>query len=275
MTSVVVVTIVRGRALHLERQARAVARMDPAPSAHLVLSLDDTPPRVEGAEVLHRPLAPGARLPLAAARNTVITAAADRGADLVVVLDADCLPEPGLLPPLVAAHGRPAGARILAGPVGRLEALPPQVLDPPTDALERAREATRRGPRPVPPDGEVLDEPRVELFWSLGFAVTPATFARIGGFDEGYAGYGGEDTDFAFRARAAGVGLSWIGGAWAHHQHHPVSDPPIEHLDDIVVNARRFRARWGRWPMEGWLRRFAADGLVAWEPDGTRLDRVA
>jgi GT2 family glycosyltransferase len=120
-----------------------------------------------------------------------------------------------------------------------------------------------------------MAEPRVELFWSLAFAVTPATHARIGGFDPGYEGYGAEDTDYAFRARAAGVPLTWVGGAWAHHQHHPVSHPPVEHLADIVRNARRFRWRWGRWPMEGWLAAFARDGLVAWDPDGTRLEAAA
>jgi GT2 family glycosyltransferase len=114
-----------------------------------------------------------------------------------------------------------------------------------------------------------VPEPRVELFWSLAFAVTPATHERIGGFDEGYEGYGAEDTDYAFRARRAGVGLAWVGGAWAHHQHHPVSDPPVEHLHDIVRNARRFHAAWGRWPMEGWLRAFADLGLVEWS--GARL----
>ena len=46
---------------------------------------------------------------------------------------------------------------------------------------------------------------RYELFWSLCFAIPAKLFAAGGGFDETYRGYGGEDTDFAFRMRVAGV----------------------------------------------------------------------
>jgi GT2 family glycosyltransferase len=263
---IAVATLARGRALHLARQARAVARLDPAPDAYVVISLDEVPHRLDGARVLHRPAAPP--LPLAASRNAAIAAA---DADLVVCLDADCLPEPGMLRPLAEAARATGGGNLLAGPVGRLGPLPADRLAPTQAELARSRTAASTGARPVPKPGEVAAEPRVERFWSLAFAVTPETHARIGGFDEGYAGYGAEDTDYAFRARAAGVGLSWVGGAWAHHQHHPVSDPPVEHLEDIVRNARRFRARWGRWPMEGWLRAFAERGLVAWDPAGAEL----
>jgi hypothetical protein len=160
---------------------------------------------------------------------------------------------------------------LLAGPVGHLPAgcpTGPRVLDAHRGA------AVVRGGRPVPADGATQDEPRHELFWSLSFAVAPATHARIGGFDEAYTGYGGEDTDYAFRARDAGVPLRWVGGAWAHHQHHPVSSPPREHLHDIVHNARCFRERWGTWPMEGWLGAFLTEGLVRWDPAGDRLEVV-
>ncbi|WP_409241961.1 glycosyltransferase family 2 protein, partial [Caballeronia sp. INML3] len=39
------------------------------------------------------------------------------------------------------------------------------------------------------------------MFWSLNFACHLNTFEQIGGFDDAYTGYGGEDTDFAFRAK--------------------------------------------------------------------------
>ena len=53
-----------------------------------------------------------------------------------------------------------------------------------------------------------------------------------------------------------------MGGARAYHQHHPVSSPPVEHLDDILRNGRLFHERWGEWPMAGWLEEFERRGLV-------------
>jgi GT2 family glycosyltransferase len=106
------------------------------------------------------------------------------------------------------------------------------------------------------------------LFWSLSFAVTADTWLAVGGFEESYEGYGGEDTDFAFTARAAGVPLVWVGGAHAYHQYHPTSAPPWQHLDDILRNGRLFADRWGSWPMEGWLEAFAAAGAIEQTPTG-------
>jgi len=265
--NVAVVTVARGRADHLQRQADAVAVLDPPPSAYVVVSLDEQPPAVPGARVVHRPVADGTPLPLAAARNHAITQVP--GAELVLCLDVDCLPEPQTLRVLAEAADATGGAALLVGPVGRLPPLDGRSIPP--AALERSHAEAFRGPRPVPPAGTLRDEPRVELFWSLAFAVTPATHTAIGGFDEQHVGYGAEDTDYAFRARRAGVPLIWVGGAWCHHQHHAASSPPVEHLHSIVDNAHRFRLTWGRWPMEGWLRAFAVRGLVEWEPEGTRL----
>ena len=257
-----VATLQRGRHDHLRRQAEGVAAQTLAPEAYVVVSMDETPPEVPGARVVQLPV--GDHLPLAAARNRAIAELGD--VDLAVLLDVDCIPAPELL----ARYAAAADDALLAGPVGRLG---PLDGDPADEDFAAARRDP--GPRPVPQPGEVVEEPRYELFWSLSFAVRPEVHDRIGGFDEGYAGYGGEDTDYAFRARAAGVPLRWVGGAWAYHQHHPISSPPREHLADIVRNATRFRERWGRWPMEGWLAAFADEGLVDWRPDGTRLVRLA
>ena len=40
------------------------------------------------------------------------------------------------------------------------------------------------------------------------------------------------------------------------------SDPPVEHVADIVRNANLFHERWGWWPMAGWLEAFDARGLA-------------
>lgn len=255
-----VATLQRGRHAHLANQAAGVAAQDHPVHRYVVVSMDAEPPSVPGAEVVHRPTT--GTLPLAAARNRAIAGLAD--CDLAVLLDVDCVPAPDL----VRAYAAADPTALLAGPV--------QYCDSGDSPLIRtaANEGT------VPPFARVDKRgvpevaPRPELFWSLSFAVAPAVHARIGGFDEGYTGYGAEDTDYGFAAAAAGVPLRWATG-WAFHQFHPVSSPPVEHLDEIIPNARRFRAKWGRWPMEGWLRAFADAGLVYWDEDDLRrIDHI-
>jgi len=100
------------------------------------------------------------------------------------------------------------------------------------------------------------------LFWSLNFGCSKATYSKIGGFDEDFSGYGAEDTDFAFSANKNGVDFKTI-DALAYHQYHPSYDPPVNHIESIVENATRFKAKWGLWPMEGWLRKFCEMGYTS------------
>ena len=46
------------------------------------------------------------------------------------------------------------------------------------------------------------------------------------------------------------------------------SSPPVQHLDDILRNGRRFADRWGQWPMTGWLEAFEREGAVRRDGDG-------
>lgn len=232
------------------------------------------------------------RLPLARARN--LGARCARG-DRLVFLDVDCLADPrligayddaiGRLTAGAASQGR-GGPAVAAGPSG-----PAVAADPVTYLPEDWRELTRpdesgaidpaglhalRAPhaaRPDPAPGELVEGDDPNLFWSLSFAVTTADFAAIGGLDEAYEGYGGEDTDFARRLFHAGGSLWWVGGADAYHQHHPVSRPPVEHLDDILRNAALFEDRWGEPCMTGWLEAFEELGLVRRDGPG-RFRRV-
>lgn len=257
---VAVVTLVRGHALHLKRQKEAVDHLDPRPSAHVVVSLDDAPCDVSGATVLHRPVRPAEPLLLAGARNAAIAAATASGAELVLCLDAHCVPEPTMLGRLADAARATGGARLLAGPVGRLPALEADRLAPRPKELTESREAARRGPRPVPEENGLLDEPRAELFCSLAFAVTPATHARIGCFDEAYVGFGAEDTDYAFRARRAGVGLTWVGGAWALTSTTPKAVLPTSTSKPSCATPGRFAAAGGGGPWRAGLQPSPATG---------------
>nr|WP_253945727.1 galactosyltransferase-related protein [Nocardioides sp. zg-DK7169] len=198
------------------------------------------------------------RLPLAAARNRGFEAAFAAGCDVVVGLDVDCLAGPGLVAGYADAVTTDPD-RVWSGPVTYLS--PPGPGGYPLDRLEELDDPHPARPAPAPGAVETGGDP--DLFWSLSFALSAQAWERTGGFDEAYAGYGAEDTDFGRRVVRAGLDLAWVGAARAYHQHHPVSSPPIEHLDDILRNGRLYRARWGSWPMRGWLEEFERRGLVA------------
>lgn len=194
-------------------------------------------------------------LALAAARNA---SAFEARGDVLVFLDVDCLVDAHTLPRLVADCA--PGRVVMAEPLY----LPPtwtpgvDVPDPDLPALAL--------PNPARSGVHAGRSQQWHMFWSLGFALHAADFRQVGGFDEDYSGYGGEDTDFAFRCRDAGMQL-WFSRAQVFHQAHAVHRPPLQHLDSIVRNARAFRQRWGVWPMEGWLTAFADMGLVRWDAE--------
>jgi GT2 family glycosyltransferase len=211
---------------------------------------------------------PDGRLPLACARNAGAAAAIGSGAELLVFLDVDCIPASTLVARYVQCALEDSSPRLLCGPVAYLP--PPSAghdLDD-LDDLDRLGEVAEPHPaRPAPAEDQTVRDGDPRLFWSLSFAVRPDAWARIGGFCEQYHGYGGEDTDFGQLAAAAGVRLDWTGGAVAFHQFHPTNDPPLQHVDDILANARIFFARWGWWPMEGWLTAFERLGLARFDAD--------
>ncbi|WP_304048890.1 galactosyltransferase-related protein, partial [Jatrophihabitans endophyticus] len=269
-----VVTVVHGRHDHLRAQRRFLARCVPPPQQHVVVALDD--PDVEGVldgqpdlpTLLVRVDTTPGGLPVAAARNAGARTALDDGADLLVFLDVDCLPSPTLIGDYDVALARRPDT-VVCGPVTYLPPTPPAGWD---DAALREERAPHPA-RPDPSPGEFVPIGPA-LFWSLSFAVRPATWHALGGFYEGYVGYGGEDTDLGFRAADAGIDIVFVGGADAYHQHHPVTDPPVEHLDDIVRNAGIFRRRHGTLPMTGWLAAFREAGLLETDGPPHRRDAI-
>ena len=269
MKTAVITVASAARREHLERQRRVLAEVADD-IVRVEAWLDETPPAgIPDADThtLHVPTGPHG-LRVGEGRNRSAEVAIAAGAELLIFLDVDCLPGPDLLPAYRSAATAHPDA-LLAGPVTYLASVqrPESAADLPF--LTRPHRA-----RPVLPPGETRAAAAEEydLFWSLSFAVTPATWERIGGFHPGYAGYGAEDTDLAWTARARSVELRWVGGADAYHQWHPVSSPPWQHLDDILRNGATFHGRWGVWPMGGWLDAFAAAGAI--ERRGTGWVRV-
>ncbi len=268
-----VLTLAHGRHDHLTVQLRGLLAGTVLPDLVVVAAMADPElPRVVADALAGGPpvesitvpvaMADG-HLPLASARNLGAARATAEGADLLVLLDVDCIPSPTLLERYAATWAELAptepGPFVLCGAV---HYLPPRRPGQTTYTAADLAASRPHPARPVVADGthDLIDD--LHLFWSLSFAVGAGDWQRVGGFDEGYQGYGGEDTDFALGLQAAGGRGWWVGGAAAYHQHHPVDDPPRQHVADIVRNGNRFHERWGYFPMSGWIDAFEAEGLV-------------
>lgn len=262
-------TLVRDRNDHLANLLRGLRRSSLPPAELIVARMEGEDPRPVLAERTSFPVevieVPGADLPLSRARNRAAGAA--RGEHLVF-LDVDCVPGADL----VAAFARAlADEDWLA--LGPTLYLPPGPCPGDEQGLRlRARQHPARSG--LFGDGVRVDR-RHDLFWSLNFALRRSTFRdRLGGFDEGYRGYGIEDTDFGRRAAIAGVPVAWVGPAVAYHQHHPPTRWTAEAARSVVRNARRFQRRWGGWPAPGWLRELDELGLVRWDEEAETLEAV-
>lgn len=270
-TRVAVITPASANRLdHLHRQRRFLRDVR-TPDIEVVrieawLDVDEAPAPPAVSTVHVPPGRDGMRV--GAARNAAARLAMTHDVDLLVFLDVDCLPGPALLERYVAA-ARSHPDDLLCGPVTYLESVQRPSTAHDLDAMTHPHPV-----RPLPLDGTVVtaSDDEFDLFWSLSFAVTPATWTRLGGFDEAYEGYGAEDTDLGRRARSLGMRLQWVGGAHAYHQWHPAGTPPWRHLDDILRNGALFAQRWGEWPMGGWIDGFVDAGAV--EPHGDGFRRV-
>lgn len=254
------ITLNKGRDAHLARLLEGVAR-GPHPQACVVVEMGAEPaPLPDYGFPIRRIVLDSPGLPLARARNAG-RRAAETGR--LVFLDVDCIPSADLVPRLSADLAEAEGlicCEIRYLPAGAV-----------TDGWTEAGLRAAGHPHPVRrfPEQGLARSDNPGLFWSLAFGVRATTFDRLGGFDEGFDGYGAEDTDLAFRADALGIPVLFSAGGQAFHQHHVACDPPLQHFADIVRNAQRFRARHGLWPMDGWLDAFAERGLIdtQWRDD--------
>ena len=257
MSGTAVVTVVHGRSEHLARQRESLAASTTDAFEHVVVAMDDPALVASGGADAALPRAP-LGLPLAAARNRGAEVALARGAARWSSSTSTASPTPSL----VGAYADVVADEpdtVWSGPVTYLDPPPPGRLRPGRPA-RRSTHPTRHDRRRPRASASTAPTPT-----SSGRCPSPApttAWRRSGGFCEDYVGYGGEDTDFARVALVAGLDLGWVGAARAYHQWHPVSRPPVEHVDDIVRNARIFHARWGEWPMLGWLEAFEERGLV-------------
>ncbi len=259
-------TLVRGRDEHLRNLMRGLARQTLAPVELVIAWMQpDAAPDLPdpGCPVRHLHVS-GEPMPLAAARNRAAEAASG---ELLIFLDVDCIPGQGL----VAAY---AGAESDGLLLGEVLYLPKGAVGPDLDFARLDRLGEVHPAKPPIPETGLRREPAAKELWGLSFALPAAAYRGVGGMDEGYSGYGAEETDFAVRLAASGVPTHWVAGARAYHQHHAVHVPPLQHFDDILRNAVRFHAQHGHWCMEYWLGQFRDAGLIAWEADAPAIRRL-
>jgi len=203
--TVTIVTVAKDRREHLERQFAGIDAQTRPPDEHVIIDLGGPPigerPRttVIGWDV------DGRALPVGEARNR---GAALADSDVLIFLDVDCVPTPGLVADYVDLVGEHPG--IVCGPVGYLPALAPDVFFDGDGRLDTAllRAASSYHPGRPLPNEETRRSGRYELFWSLSFAVHRSTWNDLGGFDNAFDGYGGDDTDLAWTARSGGSSCS-------------------------------------------------------------------
>lgn len=80
-----------------------------------------------------------------------------------------------------------------------------------------------------------------EYAFAGNFALYAETYRAIGGFDERFRGWGGEDLDFAERAVQKGFEVHFLIDAWGEHQVHPRQEE--FHLRPAEVRAHAYAFR--------------------------------
>lgn len=250
--------IVKNRRRHVENILKGLAHSSRLPSEIIIVHMNEDSYGLsyEGASVNEYTLTDDSPLPLAKARNL---AAKKARHDQLVFLDADCIPAPNFFEQVLADLRE-----------NRVVMCDPYYLQNPVDSIDFTAFEQEAAPNLARKEITYGASDKYELFWSLGFAVHKQNFD---GFDESYTGYGAEDTDFGFSLRKMGTEL-FFSKAKVFHQPHGSHSPPLNWLEDIIANAKTFRAKWGIWPMEGWLQAFVDHGYIEWSDEKITLIKL-
>ncbi len=93
------------------------------------------------------------------------------------------------------------------------------------------------------------------------FFMSKSDVEMVGGFDEAYSGFGINDEDFVQICLGAGLIIKNLDTiTFIPNRKHYLC--PINHLVDFVRNAERFHHKWGSYPCQDVLFRFAELGLI-------------
>lgn len=176
--------------------------------------------------------------------------------ELLIFLDVDCIPAPSFVK-IISEQSEKYGGLIMGQP----KYLPHnQELNYSDQYLINHGELHPH--RPVIDELTLWNDPG--MFWSLCFAISKTNYEQLGGFDQAYVGYGGEDTDLAFTCVSSKMPF-FLSEAIVYHQQHPFYKPPVNHIDSIVKNCNTFYRKWNHWCMSGYLKEFADLNLIEWK----------
>ncbi len=261
------ITVAHHRNNHLKNLLKGVLESNIIPNQIIIVDFDNSVelPALQPVGILRVTLnTPDDKISLSAARNAGAQVAHNQN---LIFLDVDCIPSTHFFEKMLSGMEECNGLVM-----GTPRYLNTAVADNFTE--EELEEQSELHPS-RPAQTKTLQKcDDYALFWSLCFGITKSNFIKIGGFDENYTGYGGEDTDFAFMAKEHGLDFQ-LSEATAYHQPHDVYTPPVNHLTDIVKNSTLFKKKWGWWPMEGWLNEFEDMGLIEREKkNGKEITQV-
>ena len=203
-------------------------------------------------------------LPAATARNTGAKLA---NFEYLIFLDVDCIPSTTFIETITKQlHTRQNGI-LMGTPKYLSEPVPNQFNE---SYLKKHSIYHPRRPQVA----TIQKEDTYELFWSLCFAITKSLLKVLSYFDENYSGYGGEDTDLAFKARAGNYPF-YLSEAAVYHQHHSFYRPPLPQLENIVNNCNHFYDKWGIWAMDKHLKGFANLNFIDWDINCTNTIKIS
>lgn len=255
-----VVTLVKGRKKQLQNMLESIKQGSRLPSEVVIVWMEGKSEQssVEDDDLnIKQIYIEKGTLPLAEARNQGFR---NTSFNSVIFLDVDCICSPTLLENLLANLKQKtitsAFARYLpyipfSGDYALTEA----------DAYAHPKRAQLKAYEPLPH----------KKFWSLVFALYRDDFNEIGGFDEQFTGYGGEDTDFAERFNKLGFSFSLVEDE-VLHQYHLKYSPPLNYVSAIVENANLFHTKHGYFPMYSWLQAFCQKRYVAFNANKNQFE---
>ena len=260
MNNISVCTIYAKRRLHLQNLVKGLIQSSTYPDELVIVCMNDrlpdlpkTPFKIVTATVN----TDDGSLPLAAARNRAAYIA--RGNKLIF-LDVDCISDRDLVGNFSYHLDREDA--LYSGSVRYLK----KDLHQEWTFSSLKKESEFHELQGEAPAAKEKKAHPYELFWSLNFGIRKQTFNRLQGFDERYKGYGGEDTDFSFKARSHNLPCYKI-SVLAYHQYHVSYAPPLNHLAEIIDNAELFYQKWQMLPMGKWLKQFADMGYIELKRD--------